>query len=191
MPQEYTASETFEGIDYTETPFLNGEYDGCSFSNCNFSGVDISGCLFIECSFINCNLSLAGMVKTSFRDVAFKDCKMLGLLFGDCNEFGLLFSFNNCQLNNCSFYQVKIKKTVFRNCQLQEVDFTSSDMTGAVLDNCDMANATFDRTILEKADFTTSFNYSINPETNYIKKAKFSLNGLPGLLQQYDIIIEH
>jgi hypothetical protein len=43
---------------------------------------------------------------------------------------------------------------------------------------------------LEKADFRTAFNYSINPETNRIKKAKFSKEGLNGLLDKYDIEIE-
>src|SRR5690606_26662684 len=98
--------------------------------------------------------------------------------------------FNNCQLNNCSFYQSKIKKTVFSNCQLCETDFTASDLTSARLDNCDLQNAMFDRTMLEKADLSTAYNYIINPENNYIRKAKFSVAGLPGLLQHHDIIIE-
>jgi len=44
--------------------------------------------------------------------------------------------------------------------------------------------------VLEKADFREATNYFIDPEKNRIKKAKFSLNGLPGLLIPYDIIIE-
>jgi hypothetical protein len=43
---------------------------------------------------------------------------------------------------------------------------------------------------LEKADFRTSYNYSINPEVNRIKKAKFSTAGIAGLLCKYDIEIE-
>jgi hypothetical protein len=42
---------------------------------------------------------------------------------------------------------------------------------------------------MEKADFRSAFNYSINPEINRIKKAKFSLTGLQGLLGKYDIEI--
>jgi len=55
--------------------------------------------------------------------------------------------------------------------------------------NCDLARATFDNSIIEKADFRSSFNYSINPEINRIKMAKFSVSGLPGLLEKYDIEI--
>ncbi len=70
-----------------------------------------------------------------------------------------------------------------------EVDFTECDLTAASFDNCDMLEATFDRTILEKADFRTAYHYSINPEVNRIKKAKFSLPEVTGLLNKYDIEI--
>ncbi|HUZ61183.1 MAG TPA: hypothetical protein VMU83_20575 [Hanamia sp.] len=36
------------------------------------------------------------------------------------------------------------------------------------------------RTNLEKADFRSAFNYSIDPELNEIKKAKFSSDELSG-----------
>ena len=64
------------------------------------------------------------------------------------------------------------------------------DLTGCVFNNCDLTKATFENTIIEKADFRTSFNYSINPEINRIKKAKFSLSGIAGLLDKYDIEID-
>ncbi|MCW8795447.1 MAG: hypothetical protein OQK67_00080 [Chlorobium sp.] len=38
--------------------------------------------------------------------------------------------------------------------------------------------------------FHSAYNYSINPETNRIRKARFSLSGLAGLLDVYDIEIE-
>jgi len=70
------------------------------------------------------------------------------------------------------------------------VDFTECDLTGSIFENCDLTNATFDNTIIEKVDFRTAFNYSINPELNRIKKAKFSIQGISGLLSKYDIDIE-
>jgi uncharacterized protein YjbI with pentapeptide repeats len=72
---------------------------------------------------------------------------------------------------------------------LHEVDFSECDLTSALLDNCDLLNATFDRTIIEKADFRTAYNYSIDPDNNRIKKARFSKSGIAGLLQKYDIQI--
>jgi uncharacterized protein YjbI with pentapeptide repeats len=114
---------------------------------------------------------------------------MLGMQFNDCNLIGLSFGFENCLLNHSSFYKIKIKNTIFKNSQLYEADFTECDLTCSVFDNCELARATFERTIIEKADFRTSFNYSIDPENNRIKKAKFSLTGIAGLLDKYDIEI--
>ena len=45
------------------------------------------------------------------------------------------------------------------------------------------------RMILEKADFSTAYNYVIDPELNTIRKAKFSIAGITGLLHKYDIDI--
>ena len=84
---------------------------------------------------------------------------------------------------------MNIKKTVFKNSSLLEVDFAESDLTEAVFDLCDLAMANFEQTILEKVDFTTASHYSIDPENNRIKKAKFSISGISGLLEKYNIDI--
>jgi uncharacterized protein YjbI with pentapeptide repeats len=70
------------------------------------------------------------------------------------------------------------------------VDFTAADLSQAVFDACDLADALFDRTVLEKADLRGALHYSIDPETNRVKKARFSPEGLRGLLGKYDIIID-
>ncbi|WP_086936325.1 pentapeptide repeat-containing protein [Chamaesiphon minutus] len=59
-----------------------------------------------------------------------------------------------------------------------------------MFENCDLTDAIFQYTILEKADFRTAYNYSIDPELNRIKKAKFSRSGIAGLLDKYDIDID-
>lgn len=192
---EYTMSqlftdEVFEKRETKEEPLEKGEYENCVFKHCDFSNADLAEIAFVECQFTDCNLSLAGLAKTAFRDVAFKDCKMLGLHFWNCNDFGIAFSFERCLLNHSSFYRMKLKGTAFSNTQLRDVDFTECDLTSAVFDECDLANATFERTIIEKADFRTAFNYSIDPESNKVKKARFSTAGLAGLLDKYDINIE-
>lgn len=102
---------------------------------------------------------------------------MLGLHFENCNEFGLSVNFDNCNLNHSSIYQTKLEKTTFKNLKPHEVDFTESDLSSSVFDNCYLISATFENTIIEKPDFRTSFNYSTDPETNIIKKTKFSLAG--------------
>ena len=83
-----------------------------------------------------------------------------------------------------------MKATKFKNCNLHEADFAETDLTNAVFENCDLVGAIFDHSILEKTDFRTSFNFSIDPEMNRIKKAKFSLATIKGLLDKYTIEIE-
>lgn len=186
----YQQDQTFDKLNNTATPLFIGEYENCVFKNCDFSNADFTGFKFIDCQFIACNVSLAKLLHTTLRDVIFTDCKLLGLHFDKCSEFGLSVSFENCNLSHSSFYKTKIKKTVFKNAQLHEVDFSECDLTAAVFNNCDLLNAKFDNTLLEKADLRSAYNYSINPDGNRIKKARFSLSGVAGLLDKYDIEIE-
>jgi hypothetical protein len=46
------------------------------------------------------------------------------------------------------------------------------------------------RSTLSSANFVSSYNFTIDPEKNLLRKAKFSLDGLPGLLENYGIIVE-
>jgi len=108
----------------------------------------------------------------------------------DCNNFGFSFSFENCQLDYASFYKLKIKKTVFSKSQFKEADFTECDLNHAVFDDCNLLLARFDHNNLEWADFRTSYNFLIDPGINRVKKAKFSLSGIAGLLEKFDIVIE-
>ncbi len=182
--------KTFERINFREAPLPKMEYENCRFIDCDFSNAELSGFKFVECLFTNCDLSLARLYETALRDVSFKQCKMLGLQIDSCNKFGLSFSFEGCRLDNSSFYKTKIRQTVFRNCQLHEADFTEADLGAAVFDRCDLSLAVFDHCMLEKADFRGSYNFSIDPETNRLAKARFSVDGLPGLLHKYQLRID-
>jgi fluoroquinolone resistance protein len=198
MEQVFIEETTFDKVDFTQTPLTMGEYEYCIFTNCNFSNSDLSDFIFLECEFLDCNLSLTKLIQTALKGVKFKNCKMVGLNFRGCNEFGFIVYFEGCTLNYASFSNVdvdlkkrtKLKHTIFRNSLLQEVDFTQCDLSYVIFDNCDLIGAIFEDTILEKADFRTAFNYSIDPELNRIKKAKFSRSGLAGLLDKYDLEID-
>ena len=188
--QDTIQDQTFNKEALLQTPLTKGTYENCVFIAADLSNLNFSDYRFIDCVFNGCNLSLTKLNKTGLQDVKFLGCKMLGLHFDAANEFGLSVSFENCQLNHSSFYNKKLKKTAFKSCQLQECDFTLTDLSAASFNDCDLLNATFDDTQLEKADFRNAFNYSLDPERNRIKKARFSTNGLAGLLQKYDIQID-
>ena len=106
MQKNYITDQKYEKKDYTEKQFDKADYEGCYFLNCNFSGIDLSDINFTDCEFIDCNLSSAKIIQTTFGDVLFKDCKMLGLHFENCNEFIFSARFDNCILNFSSFYML-------------------------------------------------------------------------------------
>lgn len=167
-----------------------GEYEGCIFNGCDWAGLDLSGYHFIACRFEGCNWSMAKLQRTVLREVYFKDCKLLGLRFDLCNHLGFSVSFTGCQLQHASFYQLKLKSTPFSHCNLQETDFAETDLTAALFEHCDLALAQFERSNLEKADFRTAFNYTIDPESNRLRHAQFSLPGVVGLLRKYELVVE-
>jgi len=185
--ENYFTEQEFANRGCTVHPLPVAEYEACSFINCTFSNADLSKRSFIDCSFQHCDCSNANLLQSTIRDVNFQDCKMLGLHFNTCNDFLFSATFKKCTLNFSSFYKLKLKGILFKDCILHEADFAECDLTGAFFDNCDLKGAIFDRTILEKADLSSAYNYIIDPEKNKIKKAKFSANGLAGLLGKYDI----
>jgi len=185
-----TTDNTYDKKDYTQRALPKGEYECCTFNNCDFSGADLGGIKFFECTFAGCNLSNAILVKTAFRNINFRDCKMLGLRFDNCDKFGMSIYIENCTLNYSSFYQAKLRKTTFKNAILHEVDFTECDLGSSVFDHCDLAGTRFENSIIEKTDFRTAYNYSMDLEINKIKKARFSHTGIAGLLSKYDIEID-
>lgn len=76
------------------------------------------------------------------------------------------------------------------SCSLKQVDFAEADLSKALFKDCDLASASFMRTNLEQADFRTARNYSIDPELNKMKRARFSPSELAGLLHKYNLQIE-
>lgn len=190
MARVFVEEQTFSKVDYTHKVIEKGEYEYCTFDHCNFLQSDISDIRFMECEFISCNLSMVNISLAALQDVRFKDCKMLGIHFESCRHFGFAVHFDHCTLNHSSFYQLNLPKTTFAHTQLHEVDFTESNLTASLFDHCDLTNATFEASNLEKVDFRTSYNYSIDPEKNRVKKAIFSPSGLIGLLGKYDIEVD-
>ncbi len=189
MNLKYIEDESFSGVNFQEKGFEPGNYENCTFENCNFSEVKLGQSNFIECEFTGCNFSMSLPDSTGLRDVFFKDCKMMGFRFDYCSEFLFQVQFEDCAMDYSSFYQLKVPQTTFENCSLKEVDFTGANLTKSKLTNCNLLDAVFDNTLLEHADLTSASNFRIDPENNYIRKAKFSYESLPGLLTKYELDI--
>mgnify|MGYP001198516426 FL=1 len=167
-----------------------GEYENCTISNAELSSGDLSGYIFTDCLFEGSNLSLCTVKNTSFRNVVFHNCKLLGVVWENCNPFLLNFSFDHCIMNMGSFYGMKLKKIKFLTCSVMEVDFTETELISAVFDDCIFTKATFYKTNLQGADLTTSADYTIDPESNNVKNAKFRWPAAAGLLDKYNISLD-
>jgi len=114
---------------------------------------------------------------------------MVGLQFNHCTKFGFSATFKSCNLNFASFFNLDITRCSFDDCQLQDVDFSQAVLTGVAFEYCDFAKATFSSTTLLRTDLRSSFNFVIDPERNQIRGAQFSMQGLPGLLEKYNIVV--
>ncbi len=172
----------------TNIPFFpEQEFEDKCFTQCNFFETHFSNISFTDCQFTDCDFTLAKFFNTAFVKCSFKNCKMIGLNFGDCRDFLFSVRFEQCILDYALFGKMKMKKTPFIGCSLKEADFTETDLTEAVFDNCDLERAQFYNTNLVKADFLTSYNYAFDPDHNRICKARFSTEGLIGLLGKYEI----
>ena len=182
--------KTFEKVVYIGQRINNREFEDCIFKNCDFSNSDFSNTTFMDCEFIDCNLSMAQLVEASLKTVDFKNCKLLGIQFHSCTDFLFSVSFLECVLDYCSFANKKMPKTKFNSCSMKEVSFIGTNLTQSVFENCNLDNAIFNDTQLAGVDFTTAYNFKIDPEFNPMKKAKFSTQGIVGLLEKYDIKIE-
>ena len=190
MQAQHLEDQTFTKITADQITGHSRTYENCRFINCDFSYANLYNIVFIDCGFQDCNLSLADVSNTGFQNINFKHCKLSGVNFGKSLDFLFEVHFENCILDNAIFYKKKNKKSRFVECSMVETDLTECNLTDAKFINCNLNRAFFSRTILTGADLRSSYNFTIDPDDNQLKKAMFSVHGLPGLLSKYDIKIE-
>ncbi|WP_347158238.1 pentapeptide repeat-containing protein [Pontibacter chitinilyticus] len=182
--------KTFDKILYPGKAIKNREFETCTFKNCDFSNADFSVNRFTDCVFIGCNLALLKLNRSTLSHVVFRECKLTGINFSECGEALFTVRFESCFLDYASFVNRKMPKTLFSSTSLKGTDFTNATLTSAVFDNTNLEGAVFSGTQLSKANFLTAYNYTIDPEMNYLQKARFSRHGIAGLLTKYNLEIE-
>jgi fluoroquinolone resistance protein len=180
---------TFEKQAFANLQITGKEFQSCMFKNCDFSNSRFLNNKFLDCTFEGCNLSLMKLESSTLSSARFNNCKILGVIFSECQNFLFSVEFESCILDYSSFFGKKMIKTGFSQSSLKEVNFTQTNLSGSVFDQCDLLGTIFSGTDLTAANFTTAFNYIIDPELNNIKKASFSTNGIAGLLMKYQIKI--
>jgi uncharacterized protein YjbI with pentapeptide repeats len=187
---ELIEDKIFDRVDFVKSPLGICEYDSCTFKQCVFAPNTVAGSVYIDCVFEDCDLSNIKLAQTSFRQVQFKGCKMIGLRFDECNPSLLSFNFIHCNISHSVLVGLKLKGIQITHAHAEGVDFTDTDLTGAILNHTNFLDARFVQTNLEKADFRQAIHYGIDPTQNKLKKAKFSPDGLPGLLSTFGILVQ-
>jgi len=190
MSSNYILDTTVTGSVYGTYDIMYKDFERCTFNDCDFTECDFLGVAFTDCTFISCNFSEAKINYVALRDAQFTNCDFTNVNFSMVDSLLLSVHFRDCVMDYSKFYTLKIKGTTFSNCSLIAVDFMNSDLSAVIFDNCNLHKAVFIDTIANNADFCTSYNFSIDPEKNKLRKAKFSEAGLKGLLEKYELIVK-
>ncbi|MFO7720822.1 MAG: pentapeptide repeat-containing protein [Gillisia sp.] len=64
------------------------------------------------------------------------------------------------------------------------------DLQNSIFEKCKLSGVIFENSILENSHFKPAQSFSIDPELNRIRNAKFSATNISGLLDRYNLIIE-
>lgn len=169
-------------------------FQDCQFVNIRAPGAVFVNSQFTSCSFRSCDLSNAAWPESSIRDSVFASSKLTGSDFSVASWSAFSAAspnrFEECDLSYANFVSAITGKVVFARSRMTDTAFGMADLTGAAFDDCELANADFLHAILERCDFTTAHNFSIDPRSVRLRGARFSKHGLAGLVQSLGISIE-
>lgn len=181
--------ETFTGLALTEETIKGVTFEECRFEDCSFITCKFEGCRFLGTTFSGCVLSAVVPMNSRFDEATFKNCKVIGIDWTRTAETRKL-RFTDCQLNYSNFRFLALPGLKMERCEVKDADFIEAKLKGASFAGSDLEKSRFFKTDLTGADFRRAVNYSIDPGTNTLKGAKFSLPEAIALLESLDIIIE-
>ncbi len=181
--------ESFADLSSSKEDVQSRIFEECEFKNCTFIETNFVKCKFLNCQFADCVLSAVKPLNSRFAGVAFRRSKTIGFDWPKAMKVEKL-EFENCQINYSNFRLVKIAKIKILDCEAKEVDFIETDMSGGDFRNTDFERSVFFKTNLTGADFRGARNYKIDARNNVVKKARFSVPEVLGLLSGLEIFID-
>lgn len=181
--------QTIKSENFSKKSLENHVFQSCTFISCDFTESILRNTKFYACVFTNCNLSLPKLDNCRLQDVQFIDCKIVGADFFKCEKTFFSPSFKKCSIQYCNFSDLNMKNISFKESKIHETHFNNTILSGANFTDTDLLGTIFHNCDLSKADFSTAVKYSIDPLTNKIKKARFSLPEAIELLRGLDITI--
>ncbi len=191
--REYWA-ETFSDLEWSEQRVSSIEFDDCTFKGCDFRKASFSHCRFIDCHFIECDMNVVDFSASRFEGTRFSACKLTGVDWTrvDYAEFihEAPFSFYESVLDYSSFFGERLENLIMQKCHVFEADFREADLSGANFSGSDLSESLFRNTILQKSDFRSAYNYTIDIRINTISEARFSRDEAVSLLESLDIVLD-
>ncbi len=187
---EYLVDREFSGVDFFEVPLGGKSFEDCRFISCGFENTSLANVSFNSCHFSNCRLVLSELKNLTLNQVVFEDCKLVGLNFADCNRFGFFPVFKNCLIDGCVYSANDLKKTNFEVCRFRRSDFINCDLREAVFSESRFEESGFSECRLEEADFRNAAGYRIDPFSNRLKGAFFSLPEAVSFLGFLGIVVD-
>lgn len=185
--------ETFADLRLDRATISGSDYEECQFRNCSFQEAEFDECSLMTSSFVSCNLSLARFPRTRFATVRFKGSKLIGINWTVARwpQLGLgpAVSFDDCALTHSVFMGLVLKGVGFKDCIAHEADFSDSNLAKCNFSGTDLAGARFSHSDLSGADLRTARNYTIDPRTNTLKGARFSLPEAASLLTALGVVL--
>lgn len=179
----------FDSVNGKDLAIEDSQFENCSFSKCNFGGAAFKRCKFIDCTFEDCDLSNLQIHGATFRSATFKNCKVVGVNWGNATTITHL-NFHASVISYAVFSGLDLRKSTIKNSVARETDFAETNLSEVDCSGTDFSGARFSNTNLMKADFRGATNYTIRPDENKLKKAKFSLPEATLLLYGLDIVLE-
>jgi len=184
-------STIFDNLDAAGESFTEITFENCTFQQCNFSDARFYKCKFVDCVFTASNLSNIKVDYSKFFDTSFNESKLVGVDWTKADwprfNFTAPISFNECILNDSSFFGLGLSELVLEHCKAHDVDFRNGNFTKAKFSYTDFSNSLFLKTNLREADFSEAENYDIDIFNNEIKSARFSRHEAVRLLSSLDI----
>ena len=182
-------NQVFDQPDSLPDQWINQAFEQCVFRKLDVARMIFAGASFVNCRFEDCILTRVDLKNTKLYDVNFLTCQLAHVDFGLCNAFGFHVNFQTCQLDYTVFLNRKLKKANFTDCSIKEAHFLNCDLSGSVFKGCNLELTRFEANNLTQVDFSSSYNVVLDPDDNKVKKARFSIHELPGLLTKYDLVI--
>jgi uncharacterized protein YjbI with pentapeptide repeats len=151
------------------------EIERTDFHDCDFTGQDFFKAALESVTFTRCNLSMADFRSAKLQGVRFVECKLVGISFMEADPFALQIQVESCKVMGCLFGGMRLRKVVLRDCDFQDCSFVGADLSEADFSRSTFRASEFNTTNLQKADFRGASGYQINPLSNNVKRARFSL----------------